>query len=465
MHFNPFFTTLAVVITGLTPSALGFWRLPCRGRLGTARIDPLVNPGEIAPHAHVIHGGSNFDLTVNSDQLRESSCTSCGVVEDKSVYWTPGTYFQYPNGTTELVGQVGGMLVYYELNGKNIQAFPKGFRMLAGDANQRNFTLPFPDPPSATWSGQHSTQFALSQKAIGFNCLNYNRDPEPALYRHTMPSKEFLDENCADGVRMEVAFPSCWNGRDLDSPDHRSHVAYPSEVKDGACPEGFEKRIVVLFYETIWDTYAYKGVEGRFLISNGDPTGCGYHADFIEGWNEGILEQAVNTCTDKSGMVESCPLFTLQDEATQQQCKFNIAKSVYNENCYLTDGGLPGNMAVHEGPAYASSPKIEVPAAKPSPPPSPPPPPAAPIPSPAEFYVSPADTNQKNGPPSEDAGTPICTTWRTEGNVVYEHILVQVVTTTTVGVPADSTPTSDAIIPIRVREHLAHHRRNLHGHH
>lgn len=38
-----------------------FWRLPCRGRAGVARIDPLMAPGKVSDHVHVVHGsGSKF---------------------------------------------------------------------------------------------------------------------------------------------------------------------------------------------------------------------------------------------------------------------------------------------------------------------------------------------------------------------------------------------------------------------
>lgn len=47
--------------------------------------------------------------TVPTD-LQGSSCTSCEVTQDKSAYWTPSLHFQYSNGTTVIVPQVGGML-------------------------------------------------------------------------------------------------------------------------------------------------------------------------------------------------------------------------------------------------------------------------------------------------------------------------------------------------------------------
>ena len=116
------------------------------------------------------------------------------------------------------------------------------------------------------------TESALRQKAVGFNCLDYQKNPEPTLFRHFLPDKAYLDANCPDGVRFELMFPSCWNGKD-DSPDHMSHVAYPNQVMTGDCPKGYEQRLVSMLYETIWDTNAFNGKDGQFVLANGDPTG------------------------------------------------------------------------------------------------------------------------------------------------------------------------------------------------
>lgn len=44
-----------------------FWRLPCRGRTGVARLDPIVNPGEISGHAHAIHGAGSEYFGIAAD--------------------------------------------------------------------------------------------------------------------------------------------------------------------------------------------------------------------------------------------------------------------------------------------------------------------------------------------------------------------------------------------------------------
>lgn len=230
--------------------------------------------------------------------------------------------------------------------------------MIAGDPFQRNFTWPIPDPPKSTWSGAQLSQAALRQKALGFNCLNYEKPAEPSLYRHFLPNKTYLDEHCTDGIRLELMFPSCWNGKDVDSPDHASHVQYPSLVMDGTCPEGYETRLVSLFYETIWNTYAFKDQDGYFVLANGDPTGFGYHGDFMFGWQDGVLQEAVDTCTSETGEVGDCNIFNLQSEDKQRQCFFDMPTQLLDDAVDLVENGLPGGVPIEWGPGYAMPPSL-----------------------------------------------------------------------------------------------------------
>jgi hypothetical protein len=142
--------------------------------------------------------------------------------------------------------------------------------MLAGDAQRRNITIPVPDPPLSFWSPEDKTQVALSEKAIGFTCLGV---AEGALKRHFLPPKSFIDSNCIDGLRLELQFPSCWNGRTLHPRDIEPQMAYPDLLSEGECPNGFNVRLPALYFETIWATAAFRNASGRFLLSNGDDLG------------------------------------------------------------------------------------------------------------------------------------------------------------------------------------------------
>ncbi|KAI9890318.1 MAG: hypothetical protein M1814_004228 [Vezdaea aestivalis] len=339
----------------LAVPARSFWRMPCDSAV-VARMDPLVNFNDISDHAHSIHGGSGFTINADFNAMRSSKCTSCAVDKDLSSYWAPALYFEHADGQKELVQEVGGTVVYYLLYGQNIKAFPAGFTMIAGDNRLRNFSWPVPDPPLSSWSGDQVSQPALNQKALGFNCLNYGRTPEPSLGRHFLPNKTFLDANCAHGIRLELMFPSCWNGKDKDSPTHKTHVAYPNLVKTGDCPPGFQTKLPTLFFETIWNTAAFAGKPGRFLLGNGDPTGYGYHGDFMTGWDVDFLQQAIQTCTNESGKIEDCPLFAghIQTVAQKAACKIEVPPQLRSENVKGPMKVLPGNCPVQEGPAYAN---------------------------------------------------------------------------------------------------------------
>ena len=47
-----------VVTAGLAAVADAFWRMECQGRVGLARMDPVIYPGADSPHMHAIHGSS-----------------------------------------------------------------------------------------------------------------------------------------------------------------------------------------------------------------------------------------------------------------------------------------------------------------------------------------------------------------------------------------------------------------------
>lgn len=341
--------------------------MECRGSTGVARMDPIVDFNKISGHAHAVHGSSGFGLSATYDDLVNGDCTSCAVKQDKSAYWTPAMYFlDSQTGEFSPVPQVGGMLAYYLIRGDNVTAFPPGFQMVAGSNYRRDYTVgdPFsPDPPQSNWAGLKQTgQSDLEQRAVGFNCLNYKAPAEPSLFRHYMPNKTFTDAHCPDGLRLELMFPSCWNG-ELDSEDHKVHVAYPDLVGNGNCPNTHTQRLVTMFFETIWDTNAaqFQGKSGSFVMSNGDRTGFGYHGDFMTGWDQSFLQEAIETCTNESGELSDCGLFTsngpLLSEDEQRQCKFKTPVVLTAENAIAKImSQLPGGIQIQDGPESATPP-------------------------------------------------------------------------------------------------------------
>jgi hypothetical protein len=58
---------------------------------------------------------------------------------------------------------------------------------------------------------------------------------------------------CPGGIRASLIFPSCWDGKNLDSPDHKSHMAYSGTgtggLGYGACPATHPIRVPQVMYE------------------------------------------------------------------------------------------------------------------------------------------------------------------------------------------------------------------------
>ncbi|KAK4556946.1 hypothetical protein LTR86_005927 [Recurvomyces mirabilis] len=321
----------------LTRPVSAFWRMPCPGRLVLERIDPIVSPYEVSGHVHTVSGGSGFGFNTTYEQQRASACSSCPIKDDLSAYWTPKLYYMAEDGHFEDVpqagegnGATGGMTVYYEQRGpdlKNLLAFPEGFRMLAGDPWQRNDT----------------GLKAAPGKAVSFVCLDYSgatKHPQTG----NMP-----DYNCPDGLRAQVYFPSCWNGVDMDPPDHHSHMAYPIGEYDNGT--------ISIFYEIIYQTNLFAerwyDASGKhpFVFAQGDRTGYGFHGDFVNGWDVEILKNATRDCTNDSGSLSDCKYF--DDLFSNEECQACKIPPMINETVTGNLTKLAGCNTPTEGPEYA----------------------------------------------------------------------------------------------------------------
>jgi hypothetical protein len=87
----------------------------------------------------------------------------------------------------------------------------------------------------------------------------------------------------ADQV-LVMRFPDCWNGRDLDSPDHKSHLAY--RVR-GVCPAGYPVALPRLSFNV---HYRLNSLAGLSLASGSIYSA---HADFFNAWNQAVLAALV----------------------------------------------------------------------------------------------------------------------------------------------------------------------------
>merc|ERR1712000_654303 len=222
--------------------ASAFWRMGCPGRLTLERIYPLFAPGSVSGHVHTVSGGSGFGFDTDFDQLRSSACSSCPVKQDMSAYWTPKLYYMS------------------DAEGSSFEDVPQSGE---GGGN----------------TGGMTDKYEAPGEAVSFVCLDYAAGSSRHL---SIPNKR-----CPQGLRAQVFFPACWDGVNVDSPDHKSHMSYPiGNYDNGPCPSSHPVRLISIFYEVI---YSVDGFDNRwwdenqhpFVFAQGDRTGFGFHGDFI----------------------------------------------------------------------------------------------------------------------------------------------------------------------------------------
>lgn len=216
--------------------------------------DPIVLPAlPGASHSHDFFGNRATDAFSTYQSLLGAT-GNCNPAPDISSYWVP-TLFR---GNTAIVPT--GITFYYlgEVNNPAaIRSTPVGLKIVAGNSRATG-----PSDSIARWS-----------------CLHRGEVP---------PSKNFVV--CPAGSMLEtyLDFPQCWNGRDLDSADHKSHMAYPVA---GNCPAAYP---VVLSKLRMVLRYPVSGDTSQLRLSSG--AGYTFHGDFFNVWPPAEMDRRVRNC-------------------------------------------------------------------------------------------------------------------------------------------------------------------------
>jgi hypothetical protein len=212
--------------------------------------DPIVFPRQPGKsHNHTFVGNRDADAFSTPASLRENpNAARCGPRTDASAYWFPTLYDAGRNPVRPLTS-----IIYYVRRTGTVRPFPPGLKMIAGDPNARRA-----QPASvASWTCEPP-------------------DGTTRVYA-TVPS-------CA-GTRllhMNVNFPDCWDGRRLDSADHRSHMAYAA---GGRCPASHPVAVPMMRMMIL-----YAAVGPGAQLSSGRYS---EHGDFINAWDQDAFEQLV----------------------------------------------------------------------------------------------------------------------------------------------------------------------------
>ena len=150
---------------------------------------------------------------------------------------------------------------------------------------------------------------------------------------------DFPDHACPVGLFVTNHFPPCWDGKNLDSDDHQSHMfnTVNSEyfVNAPACPASHPVRVPQVTFETQWDTPKFnhlwpEGAPNPFVWSFEGSNGPGTHADYMFGWKGDALQRAMDK---PECFYDGCGSIKKQDMATANKCTVPDMVGEATEGC------------------------------------------------------------------------------------------------------------------------------------
>ena len=271
---------MLIPTTEVAPSSdIGAFRTGCQA-VKYAFDDPIVYPGQPGKsHLHTFFGNTWIDAYSTAESLASTGNSTCrGGTINRSAYWVPS---MIDTRTGAPLAPMFESNFYYKtgyaLPPSSITEVPLGLRMIAGDA-KGNPTSPSQAAIYAcVWKGGNSNW----SSSIPTDCPG------------------------GDGswLIMGVDFPQCWDGLNLDSPDHKSHMANPVNVKannTGNCPSTHPVALPQIAYQVLYQVRVTGETKYWRLSSDAYdatlPAGFSGHGDYMMAWKPEIVKVWTKNC-------------------------------------------------------------------------------------------------------------------------------------------------------------------------
>ena len=227
--------------------------------------DPIVYPGLTgAAHLRDFFGSKTANAFTDSINIHTGD-TTCLMRNDKSVYWVPALFKN--NERILPVGTNKNILIYYRKAGVKsntvLSTIPDGLKMIVGNSHAKSL---------------------MENGSILGGRINFKCGPGSGEDLSYPPAK------CASGIMVvSYTFPNCWDGINLDSANHQSHMAYPLK---GNCPSTHPVAIPQI--QTYIRYPVGTGPIGNITLSSGPFFTA--HMDFFNGWDSEALKSLITKC-------------------------------------------------------------------------------------------------------------------------------------------------------------------------
>lgn len=231
----------------------------------TAPDDPIVYPGQAgASHDHTFMGNDTTNANSTTASLSAGG-TKCVAPGDRSAYWMPTLY----NGDEE-VRPIGPQTIYYKAgvtDYRTVRPFPKGLRFVVGSPTQT------------------AEEFRNHPGMVeGYECGE-------SYHNYDFPAACPTSQDTQLNLRMQA--PSCWDGKYLDTPDHKAHMAYPVVMgaNQDVCPPSHPVALPMIEFKMAWPV---NGDMSQVRLASG--SGHSFHYDFFNAWDDATLDALVDHC-------------------------------------------------------------------------------------------------------------------------------------------------------------------------
>ncbi|MEH3102533.1 MAG: DUF1996 domain-containing protein [Sphingomonas phyllosphaerae] len=290
----PSWGTGEIAATG-KPDTVGAFRFICSPS-HELRDDPIVFPGQAGrSHLHQFFGNTLANANSTYESLRTTGESTCNSPLNRSAYWIPAML----NGKGGVV-RPDFISIYYkrlpkddpecQRMGKACVDLPRGMRFLFG--------------------------FDMASMSTKFGAGYFNCQGPTAVSGHYDDIVEAA-KNCPVGNQLGaiVNAPNCWDGKNLDSADHRSHVANAGYGDWGylRCPST-HPYVIPGFTLGAWYTVDSDldtsgkwdgGKSSWHLASDEMPgmplmrPGSTLHADWFGAWDDSVMRMWTDNCINK----------------------------------------------------------------------------------------------------------------------------------------------------------------------
>jgi hypothetical protein len=228
-------------------------------------MDRIVYPGQQPPAGHLHdHYGTLAEPDATVSQMQQST-SACNRPEDTAGYWV--TAVLKPDGpdadSEPDPVPATAMKAYYrtDVPASKVKPIPMGLMIVAGNH-------------MATAANPQSTN------VVHWDCKNQvtGEVTGPWVEPHQCESPDAKP-------RLKIVFPQCWDGRNLDSLDHKAHTAYPRRVNGVyKCPSTHPvaiTRVGLQFNYPAEGEPGWTDMETVTFSAGGRYSG---HADFWNSW-------------------------------------------------------------------------------------------------------------------------------------------------------------------------------------